>query len=151
MYLVKYFGIIIVFLCCCSFGFFKTANLKKRVRQLEEVIAGLLCLKEQIRFCGGELKTVLPICFKNVTVINTSHSKVKVENSEFSCEDISLVERFFDELGSGDTVAELNRIERAVSLLEKQHKTAKEDLDQKGKLWQSGGVCVGAMICILLI
>lgn len=118
---------------------------------LQQVISGLICLKEQIRLCGGELKTLLPLCLQNVNVLHISGDSVTVVKSAIDYEDVKILKELFNSLGSGDTEAEINRIERAVIMLQRQNSDAIKERDQKGKLWQNGGICVGTAICILLI
>lgn len=148
---VKAAGVTAVFICCCLLGVFKSEALRRRVELLEETVSGLHCLKEQIRFCGGELKNLLPRCFEKTASISFSANGVKVTGVWFNDEDVTILEELFKDLGSGDSISECNRIERTLSVLERQHSKAFEELSQKGKLWRCGGVCVGAAICILLV
>ncbi len=148
---VKILGLTFVFASCAFFGFLKSIALGRRAEQLTEVITGLACLKEQIRFSGGELKTVLPLCLGGVCAVRIENDGVTVLKNGLCDEDIAILKRLFDGLGSGDITAETNRIERAVASLKVQQSGAAEDFSKKGKLWRGGGVCVGTAICILLI
>ena len=144
-------GLIFVFASCAIFGFLKSAALSRRSELLSEVITGLISLKEQIRFCGGELKTLLPLCLGDVRAVRVENDGVTVLKNGLCDEDFVILKRLFDGLGSGDTTAEINRIERAVASLKAQQSGAAEEFLKKGKLWRGGGVCVGTAICILLI
>lgn len=151
MLVIKLSGLALIFLSSSLFGFYKARLLGARVKTIGGIIGSLSCLKEQIEYGGGELGSILPLCFSDTDAVCIDTDGIKVSSSILTAEDKGILDDLFAVLGSADSATECSRIERCLSLLKRQYHTAQDELNQKGKLWRSGGVCLGAAICIFLI
>ena len=146
----KLFGIVLIMISSTLFGFYKAQRLAKRKKRLSYIINALSCLSEQIKFGGGELKTILPSCFSGLKEFPFFDDNPTLFD-DITDEDNEILRELFSNIGSGDSSAECDRIARAISQLGRKYAEATEEAEQKSKIWQCGGVSVGLAISILLM
>ncbi len=148
---VKVAGIIICVLSATLFGFLKGVSLKSRVKKLRQLSLALDTLYEHINYGEIPLEEALKKSFYSCDFIKLRGFSVTFQDSDFDAEERQIINEFFVCLGRSGKKAECERIKATAAILRKKEIQANNTVAEKAKLWQTGGVCIGLTIGILLI
>ncbi len=137
----KILGFVLIIFTTSAIGFLKSAELKGRYKKLLSINKSIANLKEQIRLHGGEIDRLL----------SQSFEKIPVDYSNLEKGDVEIVDEFFKNLGSSDTLSEYERCELYITLLKSRSEEAEEKYLELGRIYRSIGVMSGIFICIIFI
>ncbi len=148
---VKVSGIVICVLSTSLLGFLKGASLKSRVKKLRQLVQSLDTLYEHINYGEITLEEALKKSFYSCDFIRLRGSSVSFQDTDFDADERQIINNFFACLGRSGKKAECERIKATAAILQKKEAQANSSVTEKAKLWQTGGVCIGVTIGILLI
>lgn len=148
---VKMAGIIICVISATLLGFLKGVSLKSRVKKLQQLGQALDTLYEHINYGEIPLEEALKRSFYNCDFIKLHGSSVAFRDTDFDIDERQIIIEFFARLGRSGKKAECERIKATAAILRKKEAQANNTAYEKAKLWQTGGVCIGLTIGILLI
>ncbi|MBE6728074.1 MAG: hypothetical protein E7562_05445 [Ruminococcaceae bacterium] len=151
IWMFKLIGLVLIFLVCASFGVHKSVNLKVREQKLEEIRGCMQELSARLLYDGSERLLLLKAAFMQKGIIGFSEDVPQVLSCGINEADKQLLEEFLSLFGSGDTNAELGRIELYLKLFERNLADAAKENSQLSKLYKTLGICCGAGMCIILI
>lgn len=173
MYL-KIIGSLFLLTSAASIGYLKAENLNERVKVLKEFKRMMLCLQGELRFH----RAVLWEAFENVSKrvgkpfssylkeISCRMESKKYESFEllweetsqlllrkegFAKEDRQLFELLGASLGHLDITMQSDSLNLAILQTDEHIERAKEQLQKKGKLYQTMGITIGAFLVLLII
>ena len=144
MNIIKLFGLCLILLSTCAFGFFKGDSLKKRMVNLRKVCLSFEKLLGFVTCSALETDDMLKRSFEPKIIEGSG-------NLGFLPEDTQLFNRFLKEFGMDDREREKQRVSLYKSLFEKQLKASEEDYSRLYKLYNSLGFWVGLSVCIILV
>lgn len=144
----KLLGMLMLFMSCAAYGFFKAALLEQRYKRLDRICRCMDELHSRIFHSSLELDRLMYASFGE-----SRDSLVAREQSVgmLKCEETALLEEFLSALGSGDTESECSRILLYKSLFEAHRDSALSDCESGCRLWRTAGICVGVATCIFLM
>lgn len=172
--MLKVISIILIFLLCSSLGFIYSEKFKLRYYQLKGIYKAVILLQNEVVFCN----TPLPEAFvevgrkskKPISKILNQVSKDLYEGIDmnvYSCfkriyehsneefylekEDISVIEDFLKSLGESGVYGQDKIFNLCIENLRINIDEAFEECKKNTKLYKYLGVCIGAMISILLL
>lgn len=149
MGIFKIGGLLLVFSASCLFGFYKSNQLIKRSKSLNEVCVSLEKLMGLIKYGTADLEQLLNLCFDN-SVRKTQ--KGYTLNDERLCkEDKLLFEKMITRMGVSNKESEIRNISLYNTLFQKRLKEAEDKAERLARLYSSLGPLIGASICIFLI
>ena len=148
---IKMFGILLVTLCPILFGFFKSFMLTMRCRKLFGFCEGLDTLGGCIKNGSCELKNALKKSFGKCDFIKIDKTKAFCSDCDLSAQDIQIINDFLSALGRGTREYEYNRILCFKSDIQKIARQLENEQKASCRLWQTGGICIGLTLGILLI
>lgn len=148
---VKVSGVILCSLSVMLIGFLKSISLKNRVNKLGSICHALDILYEHINYGEIPLEEALQKSFKDCNFIKVCGNEISLDDGDFELQDIQIIDSFFKDLGKSGKKAECERICAIAAILRKEEVIAQKSALEKAKLWQTGGVCLGLIIAILLI
>lgn len=148
---LKILGIMSVIVCFSGFGFLKANLLSRRVTKLKLINEGLQMLTELISYSAEEIEYALERSFSACGSITVKNRRALCEDSELTDEDKRIINDMFSRLGSGDREAEINRIELCRGLVDLQLKSARDECNQKSKIYKALGVCAGLVVGIFIL
>lgn len=151
MFAIKITGISVTVLSCFLFGFFKSRSFKMRYRKLILFCDGLDLLYEYVEQENCELITALKKAFKGCGFISFNGDCVLCRDGDLSKDDKAVIDAFFSLLGKSAKKIECDRIKSTKNALKKRAEEIFDEAPKKCKLWQTGGICIGLFIGILLI
>lgn len=148
--LFKFSGLIIIFISCAAFGFFKSYCLKKRADKLASISRSVLELAARIRAEKTEIGKAIPLCFEKETVA-IRKGKPFLNRTYLENQDICLLEEFFGSIGKRDIDSEYERTQLFASLIEKESLSAAQKAKNLCRLYNSLGVLFGIFVCIFFL
>lgn len=149
--IVKITGISIFLLCSILFGFSKSHTLRMRELKLRKFYNGLDKLYEYISGGYENLEKALRFSFDDCDFIKVNASKSFCRCQELTSDDINFINNFLCSLGRSCKKAECERIRLCENTILKRIQQAENECDQKCRLWQSLGICIGLTVSILFI
>ena len=149
--MLKLFGALLIFSACALFGFYKSYELKSRIKALKNIYSGLDLMYIQISNSSEELPDILKRCFKECPEIVCNGSKVGIKCSSLKKTDALPLEKLFSTLGQSDCENECAKIRLCKAETEKNIKLAENAYNEGAKLCQSLGICVGLALGIMVI
>lgn len=150
MWLLKIFGMFMIFLACSIGGILKARLIAVRTEVLRKTARSLSDLAERIRLSGGEIAELLNLCFKDIKIAETEGGFIALD-CDLNEEDSALLNEFLKGLGMSDSQSEYNRAIGYSSLFENKFKEAQKDSKSLCKLYKSLGVLSGIFICIFFL
>ncbi len=150
MQFIKIMGIFCFVSSSSLIGFFKSRSLKLREQKLLAFCSGLDMLYEYISFGELQLGTAVKMAFSKCDFLKYD-SVISTVDSDLDCEDKRIINELFMHLGRSVKKTECERIISCRNILLKRAEMAYKTAQERCKLWQIGGVCVGLAIGILVI
>ena len=171
---IKIFGSIFLFTSAAAIGYLKADELKERVRCLNALKRMMILLQGELRFHRATLSEA----FENVSErvdppvdvfleelakkLENRHSGSfltvwdevvddLLTNEGFKKEDKVLLEQLGNSLGYLDLTMQTENLNLAILQTDDAIMNAKEQLEVKGKLYQTMGVTAGAFLTLLII
>lgn len=151
MFLVKFLGIFLIVTACTATGFLKSLSIKNRSKKLSVFCDGLDTLYEYIEQCGCELQVAIKNSFLKCVFLQHKNGKILCIDNDLKQDEKTIINNFFEGLGASSKKIECDRIKDLKSKMKIYLKEAENDLLQKGKIYQTFGICIGLSIGILLI
>lgn len=149
--LLKILGLAVIMTASYIFGQLKVSSLKNRKEKLHLFCIGLEGLKESVGFAQWELPLLYRKHFNSCPFLRFKNGNPQLTEKDFSLEDISIINEFFEGAGALDCVRECERIELYINLLKKQLKESEEKFFSEGKLWKTLSLCMGIGVGILFL
>lgn len=167
--MLKVIGGVLIVLSCTAGGFFFASALRLRQEFLKDFLSFLHALKIRLRYSSSDIRTLIPQCSES-KLLQPMVSKIQKvsENKAFytlwkewissipksmgllSADKKALAE-FGSELGMTDVQGQLSHIDLYVSVFEKHLANARENLNQKSKLYKSLGFFLGTSIALMIV
>ena len=167
----KILGCLIVIGCCCKIGFDEAFRFTCRVKEIRDIQASLICMKNSISFLNQPMYPTLLSCAENksenVTVffksvakaIKESNTNVKdawfetVDNVQFCLknDEKDFLKSIGSFLGKGDAVNQLENIDLSIEKLKIFENNATDDEKKYSKLFKSAGISIGLFLAIFFI
>lgn len=171
---IKIIGCLFLMSSAAAIGFLKAEELKERVKKLQELKRMIMLLQGEMRFHRAALSEA----FENVSVrveepfssfLNETARRLEQRESGgfdvvwkemsgkllreegFLKEDGELLELLRSSLGFLDLSMQTETLNLAIIRTEESIELAKKQLEAKGKLYQTMGVTVGALLTLLII
>lgn len=151
MFWIKFLGIILIVFSCSTVGFLKSASIKKRSQKLTCFCEGLDMLYEYVEQGGTELYYAIKKSFSRCEFLHSSGNRFFCEDIDLNREDKALIDNFFKSLGISVKKVECEHIHNCKSGMKIRANQAENDVNQKSKIYQMFGICIGIVIGILLI
>lgn len=151
MLFIKCAGLLIVVCSCAFIGFLKSRLLSERYEKLLQIYDGVNMLYECVEKGGCELSTAVKSSFCNAKFLSFENEVLFCADSGFMDRDRELINSFFSTLGSSVKKVECDKINNFKLKLEMHIQEAKNAFLQKGKIYQTFGICIGLALAVLLI
>ena len=173
MYL-KIIGSLFLLTSAASIGYLKAENLNERVRLLKGFKRMMLCLQGELRFhravlweafenvskrLGNPFSTFLEeiSCrleskeYESFELLWEEMSQLFLRKEGFAKEDRALFELLGASLGYLDITMQSDSLNLVIQQTDEHIERAKEQLQKKGKLYQTMGITMGAFLVLLII
>lgn len=169
---LKIIGLTFVFLVCSAIGLLKSQNLSKRVCQLELFCSSIKQISTEIRYFASPSNVVIKKlasndefekiklyqkCEENIETgydFKTAWEKA-IEQSipllSLNDTDIELIKSFGQGFGTTDVEGQIANCEEYEALLKTKLEGARNDKNNKGKMYSSIGVLSGLFLIIFFI
>ena len=171
---IKIIGSLFVIASTAAIGFIKAEELSERVKKLQEMKRMMILLQGELRFHKAALaeafenvseRVAVPFCdFLKETgerlearesegfdsIWETTSRKV-LQTEGLKKEDKHLLELLKNSFGYLDLTLQTETLNLAILQTEDEIKRAKEQQESKGKLYQTMGITVGALLTLLII
>lgn len=148
--LFKLSGLLLLFLSCSAFGFWRSFCISKRAQKLEQITRSCFELGARIKTEKKELSRVISLCFSKETVFIKNERPV-LNKSFLENRDIELLEEFFASFGMRDKASEYERVKLFCAILEKESSFAGEKAKKLCRLYNTLGLLFGLSICIFFL
>lgn len=168
--MIKMLGIILVIISGSAGGYFASVRLSRKVRFIEEFLEFVQRVKNEIRYTRRPIAEIV----QNHVKSSQFYSYIKTclelnkkgvpfptawKNAFYPCKDetgitselFRLITDFGENIGSGDTEAQINYCEYTSDSVKIQLDSAKKDRETKGKLYKILGTCAGAIAALVFI
>ncbi len=168
--MVKILGCILFIISSSMAGFYFSERLKIRLNFLYEFISFLKSLQIHLRYCGGDILQILPLCsdsktvepfIKKISENSKNYSSFGeiwrnsvMSISKLNCltkSDIKAMIEFGKSLGTTDVEGQLNHIELYIEIFNKAYENAREELKSKSKLYKTMGFFIGTTIALMIV
>lgn len=171
---IKIIGSLFLMCSAAAIGFLKAEELNGRVKRLQELKRMMMLLQGELRFHRAALSEAFESVACRVEepfrsflsetagrlesresggfeVIWKEMSKKLLQTEGFKKEDEALLEILRSSLGYLDLTMQTETLNLAMIQVEEAIRIAKEQQESKGKLYQTMGVTVGALLTLLII
>lgn len=171
---IKIIGGLFLLSSATAIGFLKAEELNERVKRLQELKRVIMILQGELRFHRAELSEAFENVAERVeapfesflykmakeleqgnsggySVVWRENSKKLLKSEGFLKEDALLLELLGNSLGYLDLTMQTENLNLALIRTEEAIEHAKEQQKSKGKLYQTMGVTVGALLTLLMI
>ncbi len=148
---------IVIVTCATLIGFSYSSKLYKRKAVLQNFVLELRKCSTQMRYVSPQLSQIFSDNFMNYNFSDSMPfysqwtDMLDGYSDVLSKNDIATLNAFAKNLGTTDTIGELNNIELYTEMLEKNIENAQNDIDKKSKLYKTLGLSAGITVSILLI
>ena len=171
MFIIRYFFLSLILICCTSIGWIISKKYKDRVIELKILQNALLIMQNKIKFTRKPLQEIfneiskldnnqiISVIFykigeklKNKKIGQSIDEAFKEEKSWISLKekDIKIFKNIGNMLGKTDVEGQMDEINQVKLLLDKQIEEAELEEKKNCKMYKSLGTIVGLMIMILL-
>ena len=171
MNIIKYFGIILIFIASTYIGKLYANKYKNRVDELEKMKSSLNIFKAKIKFTCNTIPEIFEDIGKNldepIGKIFLDASKLMEQQiakdawdtslnqnicrTNFNKKDIEDLKELSKMLGNTDVQGQISQIELVMQLIEGQTKQAQIEMQKNSKLYRTLGITAGLTIAIILI
>lgn len=167
--MIKYIGILMLFVVCVRSGFLMSQRLKKRSEFLTYFISALFSVETEICFSANNLKSIFlrlgkeenlhgffSDCYKKIDeegikkVWDQATDNVK-EKACLNDKDINIIRQLGKELGMSDIQGQKSAIERVCSLLKTNEAEARDEYIRLSAVYRKCGFLAGIFIAIVMI
>lgn len=169
--MLKAAGLTAVFLVCSASGFLKSAELSKRVKQLESFIDAINLIATEIRYFASPVDVIMNKLdsldeYKPLKIFGyckdfmpESHDFEKVWSMSIESAmpklalnkgDIEALRWFGSMLGATDVQGQKANCERYAELLKQRLAQAREEKANKGRMYSSLGILAGTFLFVVL-
>jgi hypothetical protein len=149
MEIFKIGGLLLVFSASSLLGFYKSNQLIKRSKALNEVCISLEKLAGLIKCGTADLHKLLNLCFDNN--VQKTPKGYTLKDETLGKEDKRLFEKMTTQMGVSNKESEIKNVLLYNTLFQKRLKEAEDKAEHLAKLYTSLGPLIGASICIFLI
>lgn len=167
--MLKVIGGILIVVSCTAGGFFFASALRLRQEFLKDFLSFLHALKIRLRYSSSDILTLIPQCSESRLLRPMALKMQQVtENTAFFIlwkewiasipknmgllpSDTKALTEFGSELGMTDVDGQLSHIDLYISVFEKNLASARENLNQKSKLYKSLGFFLGTSIALMIV
>ena len=147
--MLKWLGILALFLACTLFGIFKAAALFYRQKRLQEICLFIDSVADRVRV-GDEMHSIIESAGGSAGFYKDGYN-IFVKEDNLRNTDIKLATDFIHGLGMGDTQSQLKRCETYSELFKRELKIAEKEVKEKASVYGKLGVFIGLLIGIVLI
>lgn len=151
VYVFKLGGIAAVVIGFSLFGASKAYAKKMNIIWLKSVAAALDTANDMLLAGASSKADILTRSFCKIGGFSAANGAIRIENKAVSSELSDALNAFLNEFGDGDTEHERRRIKRMAQKICELAKKAEEDYLATAKIWQTGGVCAGLAVGIMLL
>ena len=171
MNIIKYCGIILIFIASTYIGKLYANKYKNRVDELEKMKSSLNIFKAKIKFTCNTIPEIFEDIGKNldepIGKIFLDASKLMEQQiakdawdtslnqnicrTNFNKKDIEDLKELSKMLGNTDVQGQISQIELVMQLIEGQTKQAQIEMQKNSKLYRTLGITAGLTIAIILI
>lgn len=166
MIIIKYISLLGILIVSTSIGICRAKDYENRLKELTRFKSALVMFKSKLEFTYEPIKNIFEDISKTIYMqknnifekaikdeydINTSWKNAVSSENNFSKEDKELIKTFGKLLGKTDLTGQVNEINLALNLLEKQLIDAENEKNKNVKLYKTMGIVCGMGICIILI
>ena len=169
MIIIKYIGILLIFIITFLIGYLISKKYSNRVEELKELQIALDILKNKIKYTYEPLKDIFmqmnKILKGNISILFNEVSKnLEKENTEKAFllaiedantnllkEDLEIIKNLSKILGKTDKEGQVSQIELSETFLKSQIKKAEKEEEKNSKLYKTLGMTVGLVFVIILI
>lgn len=166
---MKYLGILFIVCSTTYMGFHLANGFRIRRKQLMQFLRCLPIIRNEIAFCGTPIPKIFRLISehtegevhevfgnvsnkmeKNKTMTPAEAMEETLTARKYTCLVPRLLE-LADKLGNYDLEAQITGIDQVRSQAELQMAELEQERAQKGKVYESLGICAGLALAILLI
>ena len=161
----------VVFLVCSAIGLFKSAELSKRVRQLEALKGSINLIATEIRYFASPVEVIMKKLnlldeYAQLKIFGLCECELAMRHdfskawSDSICDaksqlalnkgDLETLIWFGTMLGATDIEGQIANCERYGELLSQRLDRAREDKAKRGKMYSSLGILAGAFFTVIL-
>lgn len=151
MILVKALGLFLVVSVCSLIGFLKGQSIKSRYKKICTFCGGLDDFYEYIEQGDCDLKKAIKNAFDRCDFLYHSNQSTFCYDNDLNGEDKAIIDSFFLSLGHSAKKAECDRIKLCKIKMQKRQAEAEGEMNQKCKIYNTFGVCIGLGLAVLLI
>lgn len=151
MLIIRLIGAVLIVASSAFIGFLKSNALAERYKKLTEIYDGINTLYEYVEKGGCELERALKSSFSTVKFLQFKNNVFYCDDKTLTKEDNQLINTFFNMLGLSAKKAECDKINNFKIKLKTYINDAKTNHVQKGKIYQTFGICIGLMLAVLLV
>lgn len=149
--MLKFTGVLFIIISSSLIGFLKSRSLTLRHKKLLRLSGGLNLFYEYVEQGSFEIYTAVANAFNDCKFLEIKREKIICTDTDLTAEQQSEINDFFKLMGTGFKKEECDRIKNFEIYVKGQLKNAENDVNQKCRLYQTFGVCLGLMLGILLI
>lgn len=164
---MKWLGAALTVICGVGIGWMNYLRLQRRQKTLHRCICAIRRLGDRIRYAATPLETILcelsdseefrgfallPQPEKDADLREAWATLVRERGGEqgLSADDITVMAAFVTEIGKSDVTGQLKFCEEYGEILENHRLAAQRDLENKGRLYMTLGICGGVTAALLL-
>lgn len=147
--MLKWLGILALFIACALLGIFKGAALFFRKKRLQEICLFIDNVADRIRV-GEEMHSIIESAGGSAGFYKDGYN-IFVKEDNLGVLDVKLATDFINGLGMGDTQSQLRRCETYSELFKRELKTAEKEVREKASVYGKLGIFLGLLIGIVLI
>ena len=148
---VKFFGVILIFLCFAVSGFSAAKSKREYIRRLKSINCSLKKAENLINLGTLSRGKILANAFFGIENLRFCRDGAQISDSTMNDDIKGLIEVFFREFGSGDILAEQERIRALSSEITAEISRQEEEYTGKGRLWRTAGICAGMALAVMII
>ncbi len=152
LFLIKFMGMCLIVLSSTFIGIGKSRQLKNRVLALEWYYSATIKIADKIRFSNEEILKILNSLHDNKKHLNiTNPFKVVPTDENLNNDDKKVVSSFLENLGMGDTENQLNICNMYGKELLSRLDKARQETQEKTRVFKNLGFFIGLGIAIILV
>ncbi len=171
---IKILGGIFLMASAAAVGFLKADELKERINRLSELKRMMVLLQGELRFhravlseafenVSEHMNVPFSVCLKEMSrklekrdsgdfcTVWSEMSEILLKEAGFEKKDREILDTLGSSLGYLDLTMQTETLNLAILQADEAIKHAKEQFAEKGKLYQTMGVTVGALLVLLII
>ena len=151
MWIIRLIGAALIVASSALIGFLKGNTLAERYKKLSAIYDGVNTLYEYVERGGCELEKAVKNSFLSVKFLQFKDNVFSCDDKSLTKEDNELLNSFISTLGLSVKKTECDKINNFKIKLKTHINDAKTNYAQKGKIYQSFGICIGLVLAVLLV